>query len=71
MGMPGQEEGNAVADVIFGEDDSSPPVAISPGGHLPYTIPRVENEMNLSALQWPGVNEQGNYTERLQVGYRW
>jgi beta-glucosidase len=27
--------------------------------------------MNLTALQFPGVNHQGNYTERLGVGYRW
>merc|ERR1712228_642584 len=67
--MPGQEEGNALADVLFGD--------VNPSGRLALTIPHKENE-TLTHEQWPGVafdegghNLQANFTEKLVVGYRW
>ena len=63
MFMPGQEEGNALADVLFG--------AMGPSGRLPLTFPKVENEVQFTKAQWPGVEKVANYSEGLLVGYRW
>jgi len=63
MGMPGQEEGNALGDVLFG--------AVNPSGRLPVTFPNHDNEINFTQSQYPGVNLQANYSEKLLVGYRW
>ncbi|RCI05115.1 hypothetical protein CU098_012427 [Rhizopus stolonifer] len=58
-GLPGQESGNSLADVLFGD--------VNPSGRLPYTIAKdikdypaeISNEMNFS------------YKEGLYIGYRW
>eukprot|EP01043_Picozoa_sp_COSAG02_P023564 COSAG02_NODE_1262_length_13556_cov_11.011522_13_plen_623_part_00 len=66
MFMPGLEMGNALSDVLFGD--------VNPSGRLSLTFPNIDNEMNFSQVQWPGVpvstGLQSNYTERLEVGYR-
>lgn len=65
--MPGQEAGNAVADVLFG--------AFNPSGRLPLTFPTQENPTNFTQEQYPGepwyFPENANYSEGLFVGYRW
>merc|ERR1712038_133319 len=61
--MPGQEYGNAITDILFGD--------VNPAGKLPITFPKVENEMNLTQHQWPGTNGISLYSEGLNVGYRW
>jgi beta-glucosidase len=61
--MPGQQYGNAISDVIFGD--------ANPGGKLPITFPTKENEMNMTQEQWPGVQGISYYSEGLEVGYRW
>jgi len=61
--MPGQEEGHAFADVLFGD--------VNPGGKLPMTFPNVENEVGFKADEYPGVNLVEYYREQLNVGYRW
>jgi len=61
--MPGQEEGNALADVLFGD--------VNPSGKLPVTFPNVENEVGFKPDEYPGVNLQEYYREQLNVGYRW
>ncbi|MDP5226362.1 MULTISPECIES: glycoside hydrolase family 3 C-terminal domain-containing protein [Arthrobacter] len=69
--FPGQEDGNALAAVLFGDVD--------PGGRLPVTFPRSLAESPItSEAQWPGVQVPGDpvgthseYTEGLLVGYRW
>ena len=63
MFMPGIEAGNALADVLTG--------VINPTGRLPLTFPNVENEVNFTRLQYPGVNAISVYSEKLEVGYRW
>jgi len=65
VGMPGQEYGNALADVLFGD--------VNPSGRLAITLPNRENEMNFTESQYPGLDNghNGTYSEKLLVGYRW
>ncbi len=61
---PGQENGNALARVLFGD--------VNPSGKLPVTIPAAANQVPTStAAQFPGVNGHVSYSEGLEVGYRW
>jgi beta-glucosidase len=57
-----QEQGNALADVIFGE--------VNPSGKLPTTIP-VRLQDNPAYVNYPGENGKVLYGERLFVGYRY
>lgn len=61
--MPGQEYGNAITDVLFGD--------VNAAAKLPITFPKTENEMEFNQSQWPGTNGISVYSERLNVGYRW
>jgi beta-glucosidase len=61
--MPGQEAGNAIADVLFGN--------VNPSAKLPLTMPNKENEIEFSQEQYPGVNLTAVYSEKLLIGYRW
>ncbi len=59
----GQEQGNAVARVLFGD--------VNPGGKLPITFPRDESATPIAtAEQYPGVEGKVHYTEGVNVGYR-
>jgi beta-glucosidase len=61
---PGQENGNALARVLFGD--------VNPSAKLPVTIPASSNQVPTStAAQFPGVSGHVSYSERLLVGYRW
>ncbi len=61
---PGQEDGNAIAAVLYGD--------VNPAGKLPLTFPRTAAETpTASAQQWPGSNGKSIYSEKLDVGYRW
>ena len=66
--MPGQQAGNAIADVLFG--------TTNPTAKLPLTFPSAPNQTALSPEQWPGLPNPkrpayANYTEGLLVGYRY
>lgn len=67
--FPGQEDGNIVADVLFG--------VTNPSGKLPVTFPfKGQSFMdNITASQFPGVMTSGvptvTYSEGLNMGYRW
>jgi beta-glucosidase len=58
----GQEAGNALADVLFGDAD--------PGGRLPTTYPR-RIEDTPAYLHYPPERGRMLYGEGLHVGYRW
>jgi beta-glucosidase len=61
---PGEEDGNVVADVLFG--------SVNPSGRLPMTFPQSESQTPVSTpQQYPGVNGTAIYSEKLLVGYRW
>ena len=61
---PGQENGNALADVLFGDAE--------PTGRLPVTIPAAAGEVPAKTpAQFPGINGHVTYAEGLEIGYRW
>ena len=66
--LPGQESGNAIVDVLFGD--------INPSGRLPYTIGKDENDYGPgSKVKYlPGTSDslapQQNFSEGLYIDYR-
>jgi beta-glucosidase len=61
-GYPGQEAGNAIADILFGD--------VNPSGKLAQTFP-VRLADNPTYLNFPGENGRVRYGEGLFVGYRY
>lgn len=64
--LPGQESGNALADVLFGD--------YNPSGKLPYTVAKKEEDYGPTSkvLYYPnGVVPQQNFTEGLFFDYRY
>ncbi|WP_240635971.1 beta-glucosidase [Caldimonas tepidiphila] len=69
--FPGQEDGNIVADLLFGVKN--------PSGKLPVTFPLVGKSFldHATPEQFPGVlaadgvTQTVSYTEGLHIGYRW
>ena len=69
--FPGQEDGNIVADLLFGQKN--------PSGKLPVTFPVAGKGFmdSVTATQFPGllgsdgVTQTVEYTEKLNIGYRW
>ncbi|HEV2344371.1 MAG TPA: glycoside hydrolase family 3 C-terminal domain-containing protein [Actinocrinis sp.] len=60
----GQNWGTAIAALLFGD--------VNPSGKLPVTFPTSLSQVPAStAAQWPGANNQVQYSEGLKVGYRW
>jgi len=57
-----QEQGNALADVLFGD--------VNPSGKLPTTFP-VRLEDNPAHINYPGENGKVRYGEGIFVGYRY
>ena len=61
---PGQNSGTALASVLFGQTD--------PSGHLPVTFPQNLSQVPASTTaQFPGNGTTVQYSEGLDVGYRW
>jgi beta-glucosidase len=60
---PGQENGNAVANILLGN--------VNPSGKLPVTFPkRLEDNPGFLHVSYPGCREV-NYGEGIFVGYRY
>ncbi|REE96802.1 beta-glucosidase family protein [Thermomonospora umbrina] len=60
---PGEQGGAAIANLLFGD--------ANPSGRLPVTFPVDEQHMPTPATGWQGTPTTLNYTEGLNVGYRW
>jgi beta-glucosidase len=60
--FPGQECGNAIADVLFGKVDAA--------GRLPQTFP-MRLQDNPTYVNYPGENGKVTYGEGIFVGYRY
>jgi beta-glucosidase len=61
---PGQEYGTAIAGLLFGDVNFS--------GKLPVTFPQSLSDVPAhTTAQWPGADGHVQYSEGLQVGYRW
>jgi beta-glucosidase len=56
-GLPGQESGNALVDVLYG--------STSPSGKLPYTIAKTEQDYGIRP-----VSGDDNFPEGLFIDYR-
>jgi beta-glucosidase len=65
-GLPGQESGNAIADVLYGD--------VNPSGRLPYTVARNEADYGhlLNSTTDPSTPAflQSDFTEGLYIDYR-
>jgi beta-glucosidase len=61
---PGQDDGDEIAAVLFGDVD--------PSAKLPVTFPASLAQVPAStAAQWPGADGTVRYSEGVLVGYRW
>jgi beta-glucosidase len=59
----GQENGDAITAVLFGD--------VNPSGKLPMTFPASNTQGPLhTQAQFPGINDESTYSEKLEVGYR-
>ncbi|KQQ93163.1 glycoside hydrolase family 3 [Leifsonia sp. Leaf325] len=59
----GQEQGNAIANILFGD--------VNPSGKLPITVPTDEASTPVSSPeQFPGVGLDQQFSEGIFVGYR-
>ena len=60
---PGEEDGHAVAAVLFGD--------VNPAGKLPLTFPKSLKDLPAGTPeQYPGIKYTARYKEELFVGYR-
>ncbi|KAJ7281921.1 putative beta-glucosidase [Mycena rebaudengoi] len=62
--LPGQESGNALVPVLWGET--------SPSGKLPYTVAKKESDWPPNTIVRDKVlAPQANFTEKLLIDYKW
>ena len=61
---PGQQDGAAIASILFGDTN--------PSGHLPETFPvSLAQAPTAAAARFPGANGTVQYSDKLEVGYRY
>jgi beta-glucosidase len=63
--MPGVASAFSTMDILLGD--------VNPSGHLPITMPAVENQEGFTTEQFPGLDDSQNvtYTEHYAFGYRY
>ncbi|PYH88564.1 putative beta-glucosidase [Aspergillus ellipticus CBS 707.79] len=62
-GFPGQESGNSLVDVLYGD--------VNPSGKLPWTVGKKRSDYSTDVLYEPnGLVPQLNFTEGLFIDYR-
>lgn len=63
--LPGQESGNAIVDVLYGD--------VSPSGRLPFTVAKKERDYGhmLNSTLSSGPFPSDNFTEGLYIDYRY
>lgn len=63
--LPGQEAGDSLTDIIFGD--------FSPSGHLPYSIPVAEDDYppSVSLVGFELFQVQDTFSEGLYIDYRY
>ncbi|KZV87575.1 beta glucosidase precursor [Exidia glandulosa HHB12029] len=61
-GLPGQETGNSLVDVLFGK--------VNPSGRLPFTVAKSRADYNADVVYSNPGNLQITYTEGLNIDYR-
>lgn len=63
--LPGQEAGNSLTDILFGD--------YSPSGHLPYSITKKEDDYpaSLNLMGFQAFQVQDTFTEGLYIDYRY
>jgi beta-glucosidase len=65
-GLPGEQSGNAIADVLYGR--------VNPGGKLPFTIGRDQSEYGVDLIYNPTNGHaapQDNFEEGVFIDYRY
>jgi len=61
---PGEEDGDLLGDILFGY--------VNPSGKLPLTFPARESDtFARDPMQYPGNGKSVEYSEGIDVGYRW
>jgi beta-glucosidase len=61
---PGEEDGNVLGDLLFGRKD--------PSGKLSLTFPvQASDTFARNEMEYPGNGKTVDYTEGIEVGYRW
>ncbi|TVY84347.1 putative beta-glucosidase F [Lachnellula suecica] len=63
--LPGQEAGNSLTDILFGD--------YSPSGHLPYSIPVAESDYpsSIGIVGFEFFQVQDTFSEGLYIDYRY
>ncbi|TKA29905.1 hypothetical protein B0A54_15031 [Friedmanniomyces endolithicus] len=64
-GIPGQESGNSITDILYGK--------VNPGGKLPFTLGSSEGQYGVEILYQPNngnLSPQDNFQEGVFIDYR-
>ncbi|KAI5837331.1 putative beta-glucosidase L [Morchella snyderi] len=62
--LPGQESGNSLVDVLWGD--------VNPSGKLPYTMGKTEDDYCCKVqYDWDGFQPEQEFSEGLFIDYKW